>query len=196
METADGKRGAVTAAAQYFVSALEQVPILSSVLIALPLALGLWTLFSGRFSGGAEALAVGTFLAGQTALLDGGVGFVFTCAEYFSTRPPAVPPDLSVILFVTGYVGIVCWRCFGPGWKPAAKGTLVGAWAWMEVTTLAFLAVLGPALWLYKTYPGAYYVFSPGRAQAGQTGDLLTLMGISLVPLLLHAGLEAYYRLR
>jgi hypothetical protein len=191
MTTADGKREAFGASAVYFSSATEQVPILPFLLIAVPFALSLWTLFRDRFTRGAESLAVGSFLMGHTMLLAEGIDLAFMGADHLSGGPSVELPFLAVIVFMTAYVGIACWECFGPGWKPAAKGVFGVAWAWAEVFATVVVVFAGTAVWLVRAYPGAYYAFDPGETQIWV---LLAVAGICSVPLLLHAGVEAYYR--
>ncbi|MCS4051446.1 hypothetical protein GGP87_003265 [Salinibacter ruber] len=52
---------------------------------------------------------------------------------------------------------------------------------------------MSTAVWLASAYPDAYYAFDPGGTQVG---EFLALAGVFSAPLLLHAGVEAYYRLR
>lgn len=96
-------------------------------------------------------------------------------------------------MLIAAYAGIACWGCFGPGWKPALKGAFGGAWAWVELSSIVGIAFASTAVWLARAYPDAYYVINPG---GGQVGGLLMLAGALSAPLLLHAGVEAYYRLR
>ena len=189
VQTAGGKREAFEASAAYLGSAVERFPILWFLLIAVPLALSLWTLFSGRFGREAEALAVGSFLTGHTTFLAAGTDLVLAGAGYLSGLPSVDLPFGAAVALVTGYAGVACWRCFGPGWKPAVKGAFGGAWAWVEVFAIGFFTIVGTTFWLLSAYPGAYYI-------SGHASMYSTLGGAFSVPLLLHAGLEAYYRLR
>lgn len=194
MMTADGKRDAIEASEEYFVSvATEQALFVLFLLLTVPLALSLWTLFRDRFGREAEALAVGSFLMGHTVFLLEGVDLVFTGAEYLSDSPSVELPEQAVIVFTIAYAGIACWWCFGPGWKPALKGAFAGAWAWVELSAIVGVVMMGVAYWLLKAYPGAYYAVGPGEPHGWVC---LVNAGISSVPLLLHAGVEAYSRLR
>jgi hypothetical protein len=194
MQAADGKRDAFYASLTYFNSAAEQVPILLFLLIAMPLALSLWTAFRDQFDGGAEALAVGGFLAGHALFLGDGTDLAFAWAGYLLAVPSIELPFGAIIAFVIAYAGIACWGVFfGPGWKPALKGTLSAVWAWVESYAAVGIFLAGTASWLLSTYPGAYYAFSPGEASIGRC---LLVAGTFSVPLLLHVGVEVYYRLR
>ncbi|WP_263788115.1 DUF3667 domain-containing protein [Salinibacter grassmerensis] len=193
MRAADGKRNAFDASVAYFGSAVEQVPFLPFLLIAVPLAAGLWTFFRDRSNGGAGALAVGSFLTGHTLFLAEGTGLALAWTGSLSGLPSAELPFGAAVALVTGYIGIACWRCFGPGWKPAAKGAPSGAWAWAEFAAIVMVVTAGTAYWLLTAYPGAYHISSP---EGVPRWILLIFAGIFSVPLLLHAGVEAYYRLR
>ncbi|MCS3859707.1 hypothetical protein GGP89_003113 [Salinibacter ruber] len=185
--TADGKREALEVAGDYSNFVVEQATILPFLLLTVLLAFGLQTLFRDRFSRGAEALAVGSFLTGHAILLAEGVGLALLGAR-LSGGPSVEVQFQAVVVLVAAYAGIACWGCFGPGWKPALKGAFGGAWAWVELLSIVGIASAGTAVWLLKAYPDAYYVFDPGGIQVG---GLLMLAGICSVPLLLHAGVEA-----
>jgi hypothetical protein len=73
------------------------------------------------------------------------------------------------------------------------KGVFGGAWAFAETVAIVGILLAGTAFWLSRAYPGAYYAFDPGQTQIW---EFLETAGIFSVPLLLHAGVEAYYRLR
>lgn len=192
MQAAGGERNALGAAAAYYNSSVEQAPVFLFLLVAVPLALSLWTVFRDRFGGGAEALALGSFLTGHTLLLEGGARFALTWAGYLSGHSSVTLPKPASVAFVTGYVGIACWGCFGPGWKPALKGTLSGAWAWVESFAVVGVFFAGTAFWLLSAYLGAYYFPTPGETQMF---GLIGFAPVFSVPLLLHVGAEAYYRL-
>jgi len=195
--TADGKRETIGASGEYFGSvAVDQALFITFLLVAIPLALSLWTLFRGRFDREAQALAVGSFLMGHTMLLVDGIDLAFMGMGHLLTNPSLELPFEAVIVFMIGYVGIACWGCFGPGWKSALKGALGGAWAWVECLAIYCVVVAGTALWLCTAYPGAYYAVEPELTQMTQVWVLLALAVILSIPLILHVGVEAYYRLR
>ncbi|MCS3613029.1 hypothetical protein [Salinibacter ruber] len=62
----------------------------------------------------------------------------------------------------------------------------------MELLSIMGIASAGTAVWLASAYPDAYYAFDPGGTQVW---EFLVLAGAFSAPLLLHAGVEAYYRL-
>jgi hypothetical protein len=191
--TANGKREAFDASGAYYSSLIEQAPILPFLLITVPLAFSLWTLFRDRLSRGAEALAASSFLVGHTMLLAEGINLAFIGADHLLIGPSVELPFQAVIVFMIAYFGLACWGCFGPGWKPALKGVFGGAWAFAEVLATVAITFAGTAFWLSRAYPGAYYALDPGESQGW---ELLELAGIFCAPLLLHVGVEAYYRLR
>jgi hypothetical protein len=189
--TADGKKEALEVAVDYYDFVGEQARILPFLLLAVLLAFGLQALFRDRFSRGAEALAVGSFLTGHAVLLAEGADLAFLGAR-LSGGPSVELSFRAVVVLIAAYAGIACWGCFGPGWKPALKGAFGGAWAWVELSSIVGIAFASTAVWLARAYPDAYYLINPG---GGQVGGLLMLAGVFSAPLLLHAGVEAYYRL-
>lgn len=185
--TADGKKEALEVAVDYYDFVGEQARILPFLLLAVLLAFGLQALFRDRFSRGAEALAVGSFLTGHAVLLAEGADLAFLGAR-LSGGPSVELSFRAVVVLVAAYAGIACWGCFGPGWKPALKGAFGGAWALVELSSIVGVASAGTAVWLASAYPDAYYAFDPGGTQVG---EFLALAGVFSVPLLLHAGVEA-----
>ncbi|MCS3639897.1 DUF3667 domain-containing protein [Salinibacter ruber] len=79
--TADGKKEALEVAVDYYDFVGEQATILPFLLLTVLLAFGLQALFRDRFSRGAEALAVGSFLTGHAVLLAEGVDLAFLGAR-------------------------------------------------------------------------------------------------------------------
>lgn len=191
--TANGKREAMGVSVAYFDSIVEQAPFVLFLLIAMPLAFSLWTLFRDRFTRGAEALAVGSFLMAHTILLGEGIDLAFTGAGSLLVGSSVELPFQAVLVFMIAYVGIACWGCFGPGWKPALKGAFCGGWAWVELFAIVGILLVSTAFWLWSVYPGTYYAFGPKETQMW---IFPIAVGVLSVPLLLHAGMEAYYRLR
>jgi hypothetical protein len=185
--TADGKKEALEVALDYYGLVGEQARILPFLLLTVLLAFGLQALFRDRFSRGAEALAVGSFLTGHAVLLSEGADLAFLGAR-LSGGPPVELQFRAAVVLVAAYAGIACWGCFGPGWKAALKGAFGGAWAWVELSSIVGVASAGTAVWLASAYPDAYYAFDPGGTQVG---EFLALAGVFSAPLLLHAGVEA-----
>ncbi len=170
---------------------VEQATILPFLLLTVLFASSLQALFRDRFSRGAEALAVGSFLTGHAVLLAEGADLALLGAR-LSGGPSVEVQFQAVVMLVAAYAGIACWGCFGPGWKAALKGAFGGAWAWVELLSIMGIASAGTAVWLASAYPDAYYAFDPGGTQVW---EFLVLAGAFSAPLLLHAGVEAYYRL-
>ncbi|WP_251954645.1 DUF3667 domain-containing protein [Salinibacter ruber] len=184
---ADGKREALDVAGDYSNFVVEQATILPFLLLTVLFASSLQALFRDRFSRGAEALAVGSFLTGHAVLLAEGVGLALLGAR-LSGGPSVELSFRAVVVLIAAYAGIACWGCFGPGRKAALKGAFGGAWALVELSSIVGVASAGTAVWLASAYPDAYYLINPG---GGQVGGLLMLAGVFSAPLLLHAGVEA-----
>jgi hypothetical protein len=172
-----------------------QVWTLSALLIAVLLAALLFRLFGERLSRAGEALALGAFLSGHLELLDQGARLLYSPAAFFWTGQPS--EDLGfpfVIIIQVGFVGFAAHRCFGPGWRPGLKGAFAAGFALIEAMAIAFIFLLGHAGWLVLAQPGR---LGAPEGPPEILGALFAGMGIlCAVPLLLHAGAEAYYRLR
>ena len=198
--TADGKRDASEVSLAYFISiAVEQAEFIFFLMVVVPLAFSLWTLFRDRFNQGAETLAAGSFLVAHTKLLGEGIDLAFTGVEHLLAGPSLDLPYQAVIVFMTAYVGFACWGGFGPSWKSAVKGALAGFWAWAECLAIMGIVLTGSVYWLCRTYPSDYYGFgSPANEVPGeaQIWVYLIIAVVFSVPLLVHAGVEVYLRYR
>lgn len=151
-------------------------------------------IFGEKLRRGAEALAVGVFLIAHASMLSIG-GKLLLVPSVSLWKGAAVDPSLPFTvgtLISVLYPGVAAYCGFGTSWKSAFKGVLGSVWASIETIGIGGIA----AFW---------YVFltSPSLRE-GSTGEdggvaLVVVGGLTVVyllPLLLHAGMEAYYRLR
>ncbi|MFB6230915.1 MAG: DUF3667 domain-containing protein [Salinibacter sp.] len=170
-----------------------QIRTLAALLLAVLLAVLLRRLFAGRLKQGGEALALGAFLSGHAELLVTGAEFLYSPAVSFYIGQPAEGLFLPSLLIQVGYVGFAAHRCFGPGWGPGLKGAFAAGWALIEAVAIAFMCMVGHAAWLALAHPERFGV-SGGAPEELET--IFAVVGaVCALPLLLHAGVEAYYRL-
>lgn len=135
-----------------------------------------------------RALAGSAFLIGHatvlgTAVLLASVPLLFL----LKGEPVAVVTQSAVSLLVTTvYVGTAL-HSFRPAWKNTAKATL--GILWVQVETVGTLTVVAAGYAFWKIVSSGTLSFS-GAVLLGTVGALYAL------PLLVHAGVEAYYRLQ
>lgn len=151
-------------------------------------ALILRRLFDEELRSGAEALASSAFLVGHATMLGTGVLLVSVPPLSLALgRPVAITTQSGIALLVAVlYVGTAVYG-FRPGWKDATKAVFGVIGVQIETIGAAGLVAAGYALWS-TTSSGT---LSPdGAVFLGVVSTLYAL------PLLLHACVEAYYRLR
>ncbi|MCS4147657.1 DUF3667 domain-containing protein [Salinibacter ruber] len=172
-----------------------QIRTLSALLMAVLLGALLFRLFGERLSRAGEALTLGAFLSGHLELLNQGAKLLCSPAVFLWTGQPLKTPSfLLTVAIQVGFVGFTAHRCFGPGWRPGLKGAFAAGWALIEGMAISWIFLMGHAGWLALTRPER---FGTPEGAPAVAGALFVGMGIlSAVPLLLHAGAEAYYRLR
>lgn len=194
--------GAGDALAEALLTALQQwIQVLGSqirtigvLLSAVLLAVLLFRLFGGQVQQAGEALALGCFLSAHVEVLDLGIGLLYEPVMFVYTGQPAESPFLLTVALQVGYIGFAAHRCFGPGWRAALKGAFAGGWALVEGLSIIFVTVVAHAAWLALAHPE-----EQGGA-VGAPGELIGLAAalgvVCALPLLLHAAVEAYSRLR
>lgn len=168
----------------------QETQIVSTLVVACLLALTLGRLFGHRVRRGANALALGSFLAGHTTFLAAGATLVFVPLEYLATGHPVAPSwYLSPIITVPYAWAATYWTFGGGGWI-GVKATLALAWTAAEYVVVSNLAFSGWALWIvWKEPAGSPEVNIPVEG-------LVVTGGLSLGLLLLHLGGELYARRR
>ncbi len=158
------------------------------------LAVLLSRLFGSSLRRRFDAAALSGFLVGHAVLLETAVHVAWVPPTRLLTGGPVSPvsPAAFTVFFTAafvvflGYVGWATYRCFGPGWSPAAKGMLGAIWTQLELG--AFVGIAGGICVLWLAW---------GSGEVALVGETtLGLWGLCVAPLLLHAGFEAYYRLR
>lgn len=151
-------------------------------------------IFGERLNRGAKALAVGVFLIAHASMLSAGVRLLLVPSVSLwkgAAVDPSVPFSIGTLISVL-YPGVAAYRAFGTSWKSAVKGVLGSVWASIE--TVGIVGIV--AFWyVFLTSP------SLREGSAGKEGGVaLVVVGgltiVYLLPLFLHAGMEAYYRLR
>jgi len=170
--------------------------ILPTLLMVGLLALLLYRLFRDRLERVAEALAVGSFLFGHIILLFTAANLPYSLSVYLATGHPPEDglPWLLGFGVLFGYFSVVTYRCFGPGWKPALKGAFALAWALVEVLSIIGAGTFVYAIWLGWTNPDKYV---PAEHSVEELAVVYAVGALLfLIPVLVHARVEAYYRLR
>ncbi|MFB6272752.1 MAG: DUF3667 domain-containing protein [Salinibacter sp.] len=184
----------LTALQQWMQVLGPQIRTIAVLLAAVLLAVLLSRLFGGQVQQAGEALALGCFLSAHVEVLGLGIGLLYEPAVFVYTGQPAESPLLLPVALQVGYIGYAAHRCFGPGWRPAVKGAFAGGWALLEAMSIAFTGVVVHAAWL------ALARFKEHGGVEGASGKLIgvaTALGVvCALPLLLHAAVEAYSRLR
>ena len=151
-------------------------------------------IFAEKLRRGAEALAVGVFLAAHASVLSAGIRLLLVPSVFLwkgTAVDPSVPTSVGSLIMVL-YPAVAAHRGFGTNWKSAVKGVLGSAWAYIETIGIVGIA----SFWyVFLTTPSLREGLS---GEAGITplvvAGIMTV--IYLIPLFLHAGMEAYYRLR
>jgi len=171
--------------------------MVTALLLIGPLAVLFYRLFDENLDGFGEALAAGSYMIAHAAFLYVGAELLYRLpAFWYLGRPVDIPTVLSFV-FPTVYVGIVSYMCFGPGWKAALKGGFAMCWSFIELISIVFTASFVYGVGLVLTYPERYV---PPEAQEPFPfpWELALVLSIGalvcFLPILLHAGVEAYYR--
>lgn len=163
-----------------------QTRFITMLLMAGLLAAVLYRLFAeiGQMS---DALAVGSYLVGHTTFLSRGIDLLYAVPAFLYTGEAVELPSLLLIIGF-GYLGFAGYRAFGLSWKGAVKLAVAGGWAFVLLVSAfglsACVYAIGQAMW----YPWGWEYLTIEAVLASAI--------IFALPLLLHAGVETYYRLR
>lgn len=175
-----------------------QAIIIVYILLIGPLAALLYRLFEDQFDHMAEALAIGCFLVAHASLLAISPGLIYQLPAFLYVGYPIEDAPLILLSFgiYLGYIGFACYGCFDPGWWATLKGMFAWAWSALEMFSVLFASTFGYAAWLIWAHPGRFGLTATLNS-AGKTALNSLLVGLLfLLPVLLHAGLEVYSRLR
>jgi hypothetical protein len=151
-------------------------------------------LFRDRLRRRFDTVALSGFLIGHAVLLETAVHVAWVPPTRLLAGGPVSPVSPATFTFFfaaafvvfLGYVGWATYQCFGPGWRPAAKGLLGAIWTQLELGALVGIAGGAYVLWLAR-----------GFGEMALVDEVvLGLWGLCAAPLLLHMGCEAYCRLR
>ncbi|MFB6280232.1 MAG: DUF3667 domain-containing protein [Salinibacter sp.] len=179
--------------------------IATNLLLAGLLSLTIWRLFRGDFERGVQAVAFSAFLVAHTTFLETAAKLLYVLVAQVNSSLPTDLPTSVPLGIIAVYMGIVALRTFGEGWKSVGKGLLALGWAALEYVLILGLVIGGYFAWVLRTRlgdkgsaGGSEFEFSfESFGQAGSLPlDILPVLAIFLGPFLLHAALEAYYRLR
>lgn len=152
------------------------------------LSLFFWRIFEGKVHCWSEALAVSAFTVGHWTALGAGLLVMVVLLEYLATGTPANTSTYIVpsYLLAFAYSGAAAYG-LGSGWKSAVQGALSGVWALVEAGAIFGLLTAG-------------YFLLQVRPLGGLPREERIIFGAIavayLAPLLLHAAVELYYRLR
>ena len=197
--TASGGAGAEEGFGRALDVAVSQVILLFDrtagiLLVTGLLAALLYRLFKDKLRRMGEALATGSFLVAHGMFLGRGADLLYVGAAFLYIGQPAESPGFFSLAILFGYIGLASHQCFGPGWKSGLKGGFAVTWALTETVSVLMTAGILYAGGLVLLYPGSYV------PTGGTTGEALAkaaLLGLVVaIPLLLHAAVELYYRLR
>ena len=175
--------------------------VASSLLLAGLLSLTVWRLFRPRFERGAQAVAFSVFTVAHAVFLTTALRCLYVPAAYAGSGKAVAPPSLLVYGTTATYTSIAVSRALGGGLKAAAKGLLALFWAASETGLLLGIAIGAYFFWRARTQvsegssienPTVSFEANGTTLELGALGALGTL----LLPFLVHAGIEAYYRLR
>ncbi|MFB6230831.1 MAG: DUF3667 domain-containing protein [Salinibacter sp.] len=179
--------------------------IATNLLLTGLLSLTIWRLFRNHFERGAQAVAFSAFLVAHTTFLETAAKLLYVPVAQVNAGPSADLPISVSVAIAAVYVGVVVPRTFGEGWKSVVKGLLALGWAAFEYVLISGLVIGGYVAWVFRTRlkdenAKEEIEFGLSLGSAGETGamalEILPAVAIILGPFLLHAALEAYYRLR
>lgn len=153
----------------------------------------LWRLFRDKLNREAEALAIAVFLVAHAAILVTGIRLVFMPPVYLLMGDPLHPAifmGLGTVLMIV-YPAVAAHLGFGRDWKSAVKAVFGALWAYLEAGLIGGVALLWYLIWILPSFPPeavsddlqAFYL------------SMVILSAVYLLPLFLHTGVEAYYRL-
>lgn len=177
-----------------FVLEGSQGRIVGYLLLTGLLALLLYRLFEDQLNRRSEALAVGTFLIGHLVFLTGGARLLYKLPASLYTGHPVDNPILLSLAILGGYAGFASYGCFGPGWRAALKGAFAIVWGTVEIFSVVLIGVLSYAAWLMHAHPDRYLPAEFAGEPEVVFLAFAILGALCAIPLLLHAGVEAYYR--
>ncbi|WP_158705134.1 DUF3667 domain-containing protein [Salinibacter altiplanensis] len=173
--------------------------IATNLLLAVLLGLTAWRLFRDQFERLPQAVAFSAFVVAHTVFLETAAEALYVPFRYLSAGPAAgLSVDIAALI-TTVYVVIATVSTFGGGWWGGAKGLLALGWAAFEQMLILGMVASGYATWLiYGPLEGGMpmggeFRYSSGDATAVAIG-ILPAVALCVVPLLLHLGLELYYR--
>jgi hypothetical protein len=150
------------------------------------LALILFRLFSEELTSAAEALAASAFLSAHASVLTAGLLLLVTPPISVLTGRPVSQLVLGGIALLVPvlYISAVAYR-LDRRWQVPVKACLGAIWALFESVLLIDIAAFVYAFWK----------MSPGLS-AEETVVFVATGVFFSIPLVLHAGVELYYRLR
>lgn len=186
------------------VFASQTYHVVSSIVLTGFLALLFWRLFRGRLRRGAQAVALAGFVVGHAVFLGTAARLLYVPTVHLASGTATQLPTFLATGVVVVWAAVTAWGAFGAGWTDALKGAGAALLASLEQVLAGTLVIGGYTLWvIYDRFGGApspegTLTFS---SQTGGVESEFTLAAlwfgiVTAAPLLLHAGVEAYYHLR
>ncbi len=178
-------------------AAIQGTPLLLAGLLSLTV----WRLFRPRFEREAQAVAFSVFTVAHAVFLTTALRCLYVPAAYAGSEKAVAPPSLLVYGTTATYISIAVSRALGGGLKAAAKGLLALFWAASETGLLLGIAIGAYFFWRARTQVSEGSSIENPTVSFEANGTTLELgalgaLGALLLPFLVHAGIEAYYRLR
>ena len=173
--------------------------ITTNLLLTVLLGLTIWRLFRGQFDRLPQAVAFSAFIVAHTVFLETAAEVLYVPIRYLNVGPSAGLPTNASVAVTTVYVVIATVSTFGGGWWGGAKGLFALGWAALEQMLVIGIVISGYVTWMIfgqlegGMSMGGEFEFSSGDATAVAIG-ILPAVALCVVPLLLHLGLELYYR--
>jgi len=174
--------------------------VATNLLLTVLFGLIVWRLFRDQFERLSQAVAFSTFVVAHTVFLETAAEVLYVPIRYLNDGPASGLPTNAMVAITTIYVVIATVSAFGGGWKSGAKGLLALGWAALEQMLILGIVIGGYVIWMIYVRLGdelqslgPEFRLSTGDATAVALG-ILPVVVICLVPLLLHLGVELYYR--
>ena len=174
--------------------------IATNLLLTVLLGLTAWRLFRDQFERLPQAVAFSAFVVAHTVFLETAAEVLYVPIRYLNAGPSAGLPTNASVVFTTVYVVIATVSTFGGGWWGGAKDLLALGCAAFEQVLILGIVIGGYISWLiYGRFgdelssQGPEFKLSTGDTTAVAL-EVLPVVALCLGPLLLHLGLELYYR--
>lgn len=186
------------------VFASQTYHVVSSIVLTGFLALLFWRLFRGPLRRGAQAVALAGFVVGHAVFLEAAVQLLYVPTVYLASGTATQLPTFLATGTVVLWAAVTARGAFGGGWTAGLKGAGAALLASLEQVLAGTLVIGGYSLWVvYDRLGGApsaegtlTFSYQTSGVESEFALAALWFGGVTAAPLLLHAGVEAYYHLR